>query len=416
MIGTSERLRRALIADGLRPTVDLAAETVEGKGDSFELSPEALSEWQVARRNGSASAHSTTEGPCILCLESVKPKKVEWLWPGRIPRGCITILDGDPGLGKSMVSQDIAARETRGALMPCESATIHPRTPGAVLFLNGEDDLARTVRPRLDAMCADLSRVFSLENIVTEGAKRPPMLPDDNGAIERIVTERGISLVVIDPLMGFLNCETTDSHKDSDIRRVLLLLRDMAERTQVAVLLVRHLNKLVNVSEAVYRGGGSIGIIGAARSALLIAKHPDDEESRVLGRTKGNLCAEPEPLTYRIAASDGQPPTIEWDGTTDIDFGRILVRDKTQQQQKRRDATIKANAAKILAALDTLDGDRKGITKRQARDHTHIGSQPFAAALTDLLADDTIETVPVTYPLGNGAVGKTVGIRRRPQK
>src|SRR5262249_44356010 len=169
--------------------------------------------------------------------------------------------------------------------------------PGDVLILNAEDDLARTIKPRLLAMDADLSKIHALTELPDGDQGRPPVLPDDLDRIEQTVIDLKVVFVVIDPLMAFL-AGKVDAHKDSDVRRVLPRVKMLAERTQAAVLVVRHLNKLGSVSEPLYRGGGSIGIIGAARSALLVAKHPQDPGRRVLARTKGNLSAQPQALSY----------------------------------------------------------------------------------------------------------------------
>lgn len=128
--------------------------------------------------------------------------------------------------------------------------------------------------------------------------------------------------MIIDPLMAFLGGEV-DSHKDSDIRRVLARVKKIAEQTQAAILVVRHLNKMISVGEAMYRGGGSISIIGAAKSALMVAKHPTTPCLRVLARIKGNLSEEPPALGYALDNTGGGVG-VAWLGELDMTALRFL--------------------------------------------------------------------------------------------
>ncbi len=212
--------------------------------------------------------------PVGVLLSDVKPERVSWLWPGRLPLGKLTVLDGDPGKGKSTLSLDLSARLTRGDIMPDGSGG---GFPAGVVILSGEDGLADTIVPRLIAAGADLSRVVALASCPdSEGdGEHPPVLPDDLPTIRAAIARVGAKLAIIDPLMAYLS-DGTNSHKDQDIRRVLFRVAALAEETGAAVLVVRHLNKATG-GVALYRGGGSIGIIGAARSGLLVAADPDDE-------------------------------------------------------------------------------------------------------------------------------------------
>jgi hypothetical protein len=261
-----------------------------------------------------------------ICLADVKAQPVEWLWPRYIPRGMITLLDGDPDRGKSFITLDLAARASRGWKMPPDTG--EGAEPAGVLLLNAEDDPARTLRPRLEAMGADLGRVHILPDVPTGNVRRPPVLPDDLDAIEALTQQHKAALVVIDPLMAFLTGKV-DSHKDSDIRRVMHGLKELAERTQAAVVIVRHLNKLIAIAEPLYRGGGSIGIIGAARSALLVARDPDDPlgtgRTKILARSKGNLCPEPPALAYTIEPA-GECARVAWLGVRDVTAGDLLAK------------------------------------------------------------------------------------------
>ena len=241
-------------------------------------------------------------------MDQVEPEKVEWLWPGRIPFGKLVVLDGDPGLGKSTLTLDLAARLSTGTPFPDGSKC----EPGGVVVLSAEDGLSDTIRPRLDAAGADLSRIVALTAEVDEAnVERFPTLSGSLLALEEAVTNVGARLVLIDPLMAYLGA-TTNSHKDQDVRGLLAPLSKLAERTGAAIVMVRHLNK-VAIGQPLHRGGGSIGIIGAARAGLLVAKDPDDEHRRVLAVFKSNLCAAPPHLAFRLQPQPNGVARIAWD-------------------------------------------------------------------------------------------------------
>jgi RecA-family ATPase len=170
-------------------------------------------------------------------LSEVQPELVEWLWPGRLPLGKLAVLDGDPGLGKSVITLDLAARVSAGLEFPDSGRC----GPAGVVLLSAEDGLADTIRPRLDAAGADTERVVALSTVAeAKGGERVMSLTKDLSVIERAIERVGAALVVVDPLMAFLS-EKTDAHKDQDIRRALAPLSVLAERARASVLIVRHL-------------------------------------------------------------------------------------------------------------------------------------------------------------------------------
>jgi hypothetical protein len=249
-------------------------------------------------------------------MHSVPRRAVRWLWEGRLALGKVTILDGDPGLGKSLLSLDLIARVTTGAPMPDGSEGVG----GGAVLLCAEDALDDTVGPRLVAAGADdLSRVAAMTGIPStdptsgEEMEYPLVLPRDVPWIERAVLAVGARLVVIDPLMAYLDGKV-NSWRDQDARAALAPLIRLAREHDLAVLILRHLNKAVG-GKALYRGGGSIGINGAARAAWLVAKDPEEpERTRVLAMNMNNL-AEPRPsLRYRIEADADGRPRVVWAG------------------------------------------------------------------------------------------------------
>jgi hypothetical protein len=246
-------------------------------------------------------------------LADVQPERVQWLWPRRIPLGKLVTIDGDPGLGKSTLAVDVGATITIGGTWPDGSICEYP---GAVLLMSAEDGLADTVRPRFDAAGADVTKVHAVQGVPIddEGTLRPPTIADI-AALEQAITDTGARAVVIDVLMAYLPTGT-DSHKDQDIRSTLSRLAALADRTNCTLLLIRHLTKAAG-RDPIYRGGGSIGIVGAARAGLLVASDPDEPENRVLASVKSNLAPLPESLTYQLVdAPEHGCARVRWGGTT----------------------------------------------------------------------------------------------------
>ena len=286
-------------------------------------------------------------GAVIRCFKDIVPKPLRWLWPGRIPLGKLTLLIGDPGLGKSLLTADIAsrvARTVRDAEIQ-EAGTFSDGAPcesGSVIFLSAEDDPADTIRPRLDAAGADVSRVHILEAVRvqhTDGstAEKAFSLETDivqlESAFERVPD---IRLVVIDPLSAYLG--GTDSHSNGEIRGLLSPLAAMAARREVAVLAVTHLRK--SPGSAVHRTIGSIAFAAAPRAVWAVAPDPGDGERRLLLAVKQNLSAPASGMAFRVVAPDGTA-RVAWEpGLVKLTANDVLASSEMQEGQSERRAAI----------------------------------------------------------------------------
>jgi hypothetical protein len=263
----------------------------------------------------------------------VEAEPTEWLWSRRLPLGELTILDGDPGTGKSTLLAGVAARITRGRGLPG-----HEGTPveGGVVYITTEDSPARTLRPRLEAAGGALERTLLVPSVPDEeGDPRPLALPDDIDLLEQAVRRVRARLVVIDPLMAHLG-GSINAHRDADVRRALAPLSDLAHRLGAAVVVVRHLNKSGRTA-AIYRGGGSIGIIGAARVGLLLAEHPEQDDVRVLACVKNNLAVFPPSQALALEqAPEHDVARVEWLDTCDLTADELLQGDSQGRADEKR--------------------------------------------------------------------------------
>jgi putative DNA primase/helicase len=290
-------------------------------------------------------------GPPAIRLDTVTREKVRWLWPGRLALGKLSIIDGDPGQGKSVITLDIAARVSTGTPMPGDPPTWVPDgfargDPAGVLVTCAEDDIADTVIPRLASHGADLGRIGYIPlGRDSEGRLVPLSIPRDLGRIEAAIGDLSARLMIIDPITAYLP-ESVQTHNDASVRRALTPLADTAQRTGCAIWLVRHLNKDTK-GPAMYRGGGSIAFSGSTRAALITAPHPDQPGISVLARVKGNLSVTVASLAYRLVPDDeNECPHVQWDGPVDIDADRLL-----RGKDKRLDAPARDDAADLLRDL-----------------------------------------------------------------
>jgi hypothetical protein len=205
-------------------------------------------------------------GVKIRCALDLEPRDVDWLWPGRVPLGMITMFAGDPKLGKSLVTLAMAAALSRGLPLPQCSAA---HGPASTLMMSAEDDALRTILPRLTAAGADLSKVHILESVVlANGAEALPSLRLDVDAIAAAAARLGdCRLIVIDPVPAFL--KGVDDNRNSVLRGVLSPLKTLAERLGAAMVLVSHLTKSASANGK-HRVLGSIAYVGACRANFLL--------------------------------------------------------------------------------------------------------------------------------------------------
>ena len=243
----------------------------------------------------------------IIRMSEVDTQTVEWLWEPYIPFGKVTIVQGNPGEGKTTFALRLAAACTTGGTLPGMKSL----PPFQVIYQTAEDGLGDTVKPRLMEAEADLDRV-----LVIDEAKRELTLSDER--IEKAITQNGARLIILDPIQAYMG-EKTDMNRANEVRPMFRRLADVAERTGCAVILIGHLNKAAG-GQSAYRGLGSIDFRAAARSVLLIGRVKREPNVRVIVHDKSSLAPEGKPVAFCLDPETG----FSWIGEYDITADELL--------------------------------------------------------------------------------------------
>lgn len=269
-------------------------------------------------------------------FSEINPEPVRWLWPGRVPVGKLTLIAGDPGLGKSLVTVDIAAHVSTAMHFPDGAAC----QQGSVIFLSAEDGAEDTIRPRLDAAGADVSRVHLFEAVRTITSEGKSVesgfnLERDVEALQDAIRQTEASLVVIDPISAYLG--GTDSHTNADVRGLLAPLAALAAKNGTAIIAVTHLRK--SAGAAIHRTMGSLAFAAAARAVWGVVADPEEQARRMLLPVKQNLAPDSGGLAYRIEAPHGIA-RIAWEpGAIAVDINALMSGlESREDHSERREA------------------------------------------------------------------------------
>lgn len=336
----------------------------------------------LAGAEAADEATETATKPEIVRMSDVKPEKVEWLWPGRIARGKLTLIAGNPGLGKSFLTTDIVARVTTARSWP--DSRQEKRSFGGVVMLSAEDDLSDTIRPRLDAHGADVSRVAVLKSIEgVDGAgkyRRSFDLCRDLDHLQAAIKSvENCVLAIVDPISAYMG--KTDSHKNAEVRSVLAPLAELAAELRIAVLAISHLRK--GEGQAIYRTMGSLAFVAAARSCWVVTEDTADRRRRLLLPTKNNLAPDVHGLAFRIEPHGiNEQPAICWEaGTVTVTADEAMAPRRGPKPDARDDAArwLLAQLAKGPAlAKEVMElGSYAGFSKRTLqRAYREMGGEP----------------------------------------
>jgi putative DNA primase/helicase len=320
-----------------------------------EVSPQTEVDERKARVNFSA--------PQLIRMSDVETEEVTWLWYPYIPCGKLTIIEGDPGLGKSWLLCAFSAAITAGTSLPTDCLNVAKN----VLMLSAEDGIADTLKPRLEKLGADSTRLFTLIE---------PLTLDETGLhrLEELIIKSKAALVTIDPLFGFTG-RNVDIHRANECRSITARLAVIAERYKCAIIAVRHLAKARGNGHALNAGIGSIDITAAVRSVLLVGKDPNDDANRAIVQIKNNLAPIGPAIGFTLRGGE-----FLWTGESNITAQSILMDlpDLTQRSalSEAIDFFHEALADGPREVTDLKDEARQaGIseqTLRRAREHLGI--------------------------------------------
>ena len=292
----------------------------------------------------------------IIRMSDVELTPVEWLWKPYLPFGKLSVLQGNPGEGKTYFAMHLAAACTNGKLLP----NMERMEPFNVIYQTAEDGLGDTVKPRLIEAGADLDRV-----LVIDDSEVQLTLSDER--IERAIIENNARLVIIDPIQAYLGADV-DMNRANEVRPIFMRLGQVAQRTGCAILLIGHLNKAAGM-QSLQRGLGSIDIAAAVRSVLFIGKLKHDPTMRILTHEKSSLA----PPGASLAFSLGDEGGFRWVGEYDITADEMLSGIEPQRETKTQQAkdlicALLAGGKQVLSEDIDKAALERGIPGRTVRD------------------------------------------------
>ena len=302
----------------------------------------------------------------VTPLSDFKSLPLHWLWPGHILRGKLTILEGDPGLGKSLFTLDLASRVTSGQPMPDGS----PGIQGNVVLIAPEDAVNDAIKPRVEAAGGDPSRIHLIPYV----RRRNPITGSDDISVftlpvhlpildEAIKNTRAV-LVIIDPLMAVLASSIKGLH-DPNSRRALNPLVQLAQQANCSILIVHHHGSFGN--PLLYRSRGPVTFIAGQRTGLLVAQHPSDKDIRILATTKNNFSAKASNLIYKVVGNADGIPSIRWLGTNFTPTASLLKGGPYHLQYSfERQALLK------ILRVSPVPLSPKELASQTGQDHTLV--------------------------------------------
>ena len=292
----------------------------------------------------------------IIRMSDVELTPVEWLWKPYLPFGKLSVLQGNPGEGKTYFAMHLAAACTNGKLLP----NMERMEPFNVIYQTAEDGLGDTVKPRLIEAGADLDRV-----LVIDDSDVQLTLSDER--IEKAIVENNARLVIIDPIQAYLGADV-DMNRANEVRPIFMRLGQVAQRTGCAILLIGHLNKAAGM-QSLQRGLGSIDIAAAVRSVMFIGKLKHDPTMRILTHEKSSLA----PPGASLAFSLGDEGGFRWVGEYDITADEMLSGIEPQRETKTQQAkdlicTLLAGGKRVFSEDIDKAALERGIPGRTVRD------------------------------------------------
>jgi len=291
-----------------------------------------------------------TEDFELKYYRDVQSKEIKWLWYPYIPYGKITIVQGDPGEGKTTLVLNIISLLSKGEPLPFTDKSFK----AVCIYQNAEDDNSDTIKPRLEVHKANCDNVCFIE-------KEDGLLFMDDDSIEKAIVKSNAKLLVLDPIQAYIG-DNIDMNRANVIRPRMTKLKETAEKTGCAIVLIGHMNKNSG-GKANYRNLGSIDISAAARSVLLVAKQNKESEIKVLAQLKNNLAPLGKSLSFRV--KDGE---VEWLSECELTADELLSGAGANKISLAEDfLSVKLEHGMLLANDILAEANELGIGKRTLR-------------------------------------------------
>lgn len=296
--------------------------------ESLEIDYPPLREWRQLVEVEAPAEEKKNAAPRYAgrLLSEVKPEKIRWLWKPCLCLGKMTTLDGDPGLGKSLIAASLSASITRGLPMPDGTPC---GEPGGVVIIMPEDDAKDTTQPRFARAGANLTKISDLSTPIDidengQEYERPFSLSHDLHLLEQEIIRVNAKLVYIDPLMAVLDGDK-NTYKDNEVRAMLMPLKMLVERHKVSCIIVRHLTKSRG-DNPLMAGGGSVAFIGLARTGLMVVRDQENDQT-VLSHIKSNVGKLAPGISYTVVSDEDEGddrPYVVWGETTEKSGADLL--------------------------------------------------------------------------------------------
>ncbi|MBX3564838.1 MAG: AAA family ATPase [Sphingomonas sp.] len=348
-------LRRQGLEEGQISTALLAV------NQSHCRPPLAVSE--VERIAHSISSYAPEHEGLFDFMSNLTPRDVHFVWEPYLVQGAVNLLEGDPNVGKTYLLCEIAAALSSGRSLPGQDRG----EPRNVLFMSAEDDPETTLVRRLMRMNADLRRISFMRKFLR-------LEEEVFEHIERHIAEHEVSVVIMDPLLAYMQ-SGIDMNKANETRPFMARLAELAKARNVTIIALRHLNK-ADKDKAIFRGLGSVDITAAARSAVMIGLHPEDDQTRVLVHIKHNLSERGATLLYELDGGDrskGKVPKLVWRGESDLTAEDLAHKsnkvgrpnDASQEAQEFLRRALRTGERRIKDVV--RDAERRSISDRTLR-------------------------------------------------
>ncbi len=287
----------------------------------------------------------------IIRMSEVQSQEIEWLWYPFIPYGKLTIVQGDPGDGKTTLILHIAAKVSKGESL--ENGMNVPK-PINVIYQTAEDGLADTVKPRLEKAGADCERIL----VIDESDKSLSMVDE---RLEQTLLQTQAKMLILDPIQAYLG-GGMDMNRANEAREMTKKLGILAEKYQCAIVLIGHMNK-AGGNKAAYRGMGSIDFFAVARSVLLVGKIEGESNLRAVVQIKNNLAEFGHPKAFSLS-ENGFTWIGDYEITADEVLGGVVPKANKLEQAKLFLRELSKNN-NIMPSNDIFDiAEKNNISKR----------------------------------------------------